>query len=225
MVLSDMSKSGSGPRNNRSRWTLSDLRYLEQYYSTRPLAELADYLGRSPGAVALMADRLNCRRQKNLPWSDAEMDIIRQHYGSGVGAEFLQALLPGRSVPAIFSMAEKMGVLSGRFWREEELAILRMYYPEEGTLVTARLPGRNGIAVRVMARRLGLKKSAVSTSGFRPWSEEEWQRLRDNMHLSITEQQRTLFPDRTVLAVEKARGRLLKKMDHVNHADEMINQE
>lgn len=211
MTLSDMSKSGSGPRNNRSRWTLSDLRYLEQYYCTRPLAELADYLGRSAGAVALMADRLNCRREKSLPWTDAEMDIIRQHYGSGVGAEFLQALLPGRSVPAIFSMAEKMGVLSGRFWHEEELDILRTYYPEEGTLVTARLPGRNGIAVRIMARRLGLKKSAASTSGFRPWSEEEWQRLQDNMHLSITEQQRTLFPDRTVGAVEKARERLKRK--------------
>lgn len=211
MTLSDMSKSGSGPRNNRSRWTLSDLRYLEQYYCTRSLAELADYLGRSPGAVALMADRLNCRREKSLPWTDAEMDIIRQHYGSGVGAEFLQPLLPGRSIPAIFSMAEKMGVLSGRFWLEDELDILRAYYPEEGSLVTARLPGRNGIAVRIMARRLGLRKSAASTSGFRPWSEEEWQRLRDNMHLSIAEQQRTLFPDRTARAVEKARERLKRK--------------
>lgn len=122
-------------------------------------------------------------------------------------------------------MAEKMVVLSGRFWREEELTILRMYYPAEGALVTACLPGRNGIAVRIMARRLGLKKSATCISGFRPWNEEELQRLRDNIQLSITEQQRTLFPDRTVLAVEKAQGRLLKKMDHVNHADEMMNQE
>lgn len=211
MALSDMNESRSDPRNNRTRWTLSDLRYLEQHYCTRPLAELADHLGRSPGAVALMADRLNCRRQKSLPWTDAEMDIIRQHYGSGVGAEFLQALLPGRSVPAIFSMAEKMGVLSGRFWLEEELDILCAYYPDEGTAITARLPGRTVNAVRVMAKRLGLRKSAVSISGFRPWIEEEWQRLQDNMHLSITEQQWTLFADRTARAVEKARERLKRK--------------
>lgn len=31
------------------------------------------------------------------------------------------------------------------------------------------------------------------------------------MHLSVAEQQATLFPDRTVRAVEKARERLLKK--------------
>jgi hypothetical protein len=78
-------------------------------------------------------------------------------------------------------MAEKMVVLSGRFWREEELTILRMYYPAEGALITARVPGRNGIVVRIMARRLGLKKSATCISGFHPWNEEEWQRLRDNI--------------------------------------------
>ena len=220
-----MSGSGSGPRNNRSRWTLSDLRYLEQHYCTRPLAELADYLGRSSGAVALMADRLNCRRQKSLPWTDAEMDIVRQHYGNGMGAEFCshccRAKCPGHLQYGRKNGCSERAVLAGRGTDHSAY----VYYPAEGALITARVPGRNGIAVRIMARRLGLKKSATCISGFRPWNEEEWQRLRDNIQLSITEQQRTLFPDRAVLAVEKARVRLLKKMDHVNHADEMINQE
>ncbi|MNN92222.1 hypothetical protein D3C81_2104690 [compost metagenome] len=73
------------------------------------------------------------------------------------------------------------------------------------------LPGRNEVAVRVMARRLGLKKSRESKIGFRPWSDEEWTLLEKNMHLSIAEQQATLFPDRTQRAVEKARERFLRK--------------
>ena len=210
-VLSEMNAFGTGPRNNRSCWTLRDLEYLEQHYKSQPVAEIAAHLGRSPGAVALMADKLDCRRKKNPPWTETEIDIIRQHYGSGVGAEFLQQLLPARSVSAIFTMAEKMGVASGRFWREEELEILKTYYPSEGTLVTARLPGRNAVSVRVMARRMGLKKSRESLEGFRPWSEEEWQRLEGSMHLSVAAQQVTFFPDRTLRAVEKARERLRKK--------------
>jgi hypothetical protein len=35
--------------------------------------------------------------------------------------------------------------------------------------------------------------------------------LEKNMHLSVAEQQATLFPDRTTRAVEKARERLKKK--------------
>lgn len=197
-------------RNNRTRWTLESLRFLEANYGTMDIADIALRLGRTPGAVGVMADKLGCRR-KNLPWTETEMDIIRQHYGSGVGAEFLQQLLPGRSVSAIFSMAEKMGVLSGRFWQDDELQILRTYYPAEGVLVTARLSERNAVAVRIMARRLGLKKTSQSTSGFRPWSEDEWQRLEDSMRLSVAEQQAMLFPDRTMNAVEKARERLLKR--------------
>lgn len=212
MAQSHISQKEAAPRNNRALWTVSDLLFLEQFYRSRSLVEIAEHLGRSPGAVALMADKLGCRGERGAVWKQSEMDIIRHHYRSGVGAEFLQQLLPGRSVSAIFSMAEKMGVLSGRFWREEELAILRLYYPEEGSFVTARLPGRNAVAVRVMARRLGLKKSCDSAIGFRPWSDEEWRLLKGSMHLSVAEQQATFFADRTLLAVEKARGRLIKKL-------------
>lgn len=215
MAQLHMSQKETAPRNNRALWTISDLLFLEQFYRSRSLVEIAEHLGRSPGAVALMAHKLGCRSERGAVWAQTEMDIIRHHYRSGVGAEFLQQLLPGRSVSAIFSMAEKMGVLSGRFWREEELATLKAHYPQEGTLVTARLPGRNVVAVRVMARRLGLKKSSDSTSGFRPWSDEEWRLLKESMHLSVVEQQATLFTDRTLLAVEKARGRLIKKLQGI----------
>ncbi|WP_047609053.1 hypothetical protein [Rahnella aquatilis] len=197
-------------RNNRTRWTLNDLNFLENNYATMPVTEISAKLGRTPGAVALMADKLGCRRKKNAPWSEPEKEIIRTHYTKGIEAGALTQLLPGRSINAIFSKAETMGVLSGRFWREEELDILKEDYPRVGTAVTDRLPGRNAISVRMMAKRLGLKKSRNSNVGFRLWSDEEWALLEKNRHLSVAEQQATLFPDRTTKAVEKARGRLIK---------------
>lgn len=174
-----------------------------------PVGEMAVRLGRTPGAVGLMADKLGCRKKKNAPWSDAEMNIIREHYAQGAEARSLTQLLPGRSSCAIFSMAETLGVQSGRFWREEELSILKSDYPRRGTAVTDRLPGRNAVAVRIMAKRLGLKKSRDSNVGFRPWSDEEWALLEKNMRLSVTVQQAILFPYSTKRAVEKARSRFM----------------
>ncbi|KAE9871548.1 hypothetical protein [Escherichia coli] len=61
--------------------------------------------------------------------------------------------------------------------------------------------------VKIMARRLGLKKSRSSEAGFRSWSDEEWTLLEKNMYLSVA-----LFPDRTKKVVEKARGCLIKNI-------------
>ena len=199
------------PDNHFTLWTVTDLTFLENNYGTMPVAELATILKRTPGAVGLMADKLGCRGKRSSPWREAEMEIIRHHYSQGMEAEALTRLLPGRSVTAIFSRAIILGVQSGRFWREDELRILKAQYPVVGTEVMRQLPGRNEVAVRVIARRLGLKESRESQVGFRPWSDEEWTLLEKNMHLSVAEQQATLFPDRTNKAVEKARGRLIRK--------------
>ena len=197
-------------RNNRASWTLKDLTFLENNYSSMPVADIAARLGRTPGAVGVMADKLGCRKKKSAPWSEAEMDIIREHYARGTEARSLTELLPGRSARAIFSRAEALGVLSGRFWRDAELDILKSDYPRVGTAVTDRLPGRNVESVTIMANRLGLKKSPNCEIGFRPWSEEERALLEKNMHLSVSEQQATLFPGRTKRAVEKARERMIR---------------
>lgn len=207
----EMTGNKTQPDNHFSLWTVKDLTFLENNYRTMPVAELAAILKRTPGAVGLMADKLGCRGKRSLPWSEAEMEIIRHHYSRGVEAEELTRLLPGRSVSAIFSRAEAIGVLSGRFWREDELRILKDQYPLLGKEVAQQLPGRNEVSILIMAGRLGLKKSRESKIGFRPWSDEEWTLLENNMHLSVAEQQATLFPDRSNRAVEKARGRLIRK--------------
>ncbi|MEB6337966.1 hypothetical protein [Serratia rhizosphaerae] len=198
-------------RNRWSEWTVSDLAFLEENYRTMPLADIARTLGRTPGSVRLMAHKLACQDKGPARWTEEEDDIIRQHYAAGAGVAFIVMLLGGRTPSAIFARADTLGVTSGRYWREDELQILRDQYPIIGTGVLGLLPGRTADAVRITAGRLGLRKSRNSTEGFRPWSDEEWGLLKENLHLSVAEQQAILFPDRTKRAVEKARERLLKK--------------
>jgi hypothetical protein len=203
-------------RNRWNEWTVSDLTFLEENYHTipyhtMPLSDIARKLGRTPGSVRLMAHKLACQGKVLSRWTAKEDEIICQHYAAGAGVAFIVTLLEGRTPSAIFARADTLGVTSGRYWREDELQILKDQYPIIGTGVLELLPGRTVDAIKITAGRLGLRKSSSSGEGFRPWSDEEWVLLEQNMHLSIADQQATLFPDRTKRAVEKARGRLLKK--------------
>lgn len=199
-------------RNRWSEWTVTDLTFLEENYRTMPLSDIARTLGRTPGSVRLMAYKLACQEKVLSRWTDKEDEIIREHYAAGAGVAFIVTLLKGRTPSAIFARADTLSVTSGRYWREDELQILRDQYPIIGTGVLELLPGRTVDAVRIIAGRLGIHKSRNSTEGFRPWSDEEWTLLEQNMHLSIAEQQATLFPSRTKRAVEKARERLKKRI-------------
>lgn len=164
-------------RNRWSEWSVSDLTFLEVNYRTMPLAEIARTLGRTPGSVRLMAHKLACQDKAPLRWSAEEDDIIRQYYAAGAGVAFIVTLLKDRTPSAIFARADTLEVTSGRYWREEELQILKNHYPIIGTGVLELLPGRTVDAVRIIAGRLRLRKSRNSTEGFRPWSDEEWRLL------------------------------------------------
>ncbi|EJX0633964.1 hypothetical protein ODD08_004045 [Salmonella enterica] len=197
-------------------WTLTELRFLEQNYRTFPTAEIATMLGRSPGAVRLMADKLGCRREQCTPWTEQEKEFLRVHYAKGAGIAHLMKLLPTRSEKAIFSMAKTMGVASGKYWCKDELRMLEEYYPEYGTDRVARLLGRSRESVKLKASRLGIRYRGrmVDEGVFRIWSEEEWTRLENTLHLSVAEQM-LLLPGRSRLSVEKARERLKKRNDKI----------
>ncbi|AHE72480.1 hypothetical protein M942_04085 [Enterobacter ludwigii] len=198
-------------RNGRSLWTITDLTYLEEHYKTMSLSELVQVLGRTPVAIRLMASKLAC--QRNIPrWTDEEEDILRKHYVNGAGIAHIRMLLKGKTRASIFTRAAILGLTSGRYWREEELRVLRKHYPDMGNSVAELLPGRSRNSVGVTARRLGLRKSLDCAKGYRPWSDDEWALLDKNMHLSAAEQREMLFPHRTKKAVEKARWTLRRKL-------------
>jgi len=199
-------------RNNRSRWTIRDIRFIEQNYRTLSLADIATRLERTPGAVALMAYKLGCRRKPCLPWTEQEKDIIRVHYAGGAGIANVMKLLPTRSEKAIFAMAKTLGITSGKRWRKDELRILAECYPEYGTDRVARLLNKSPESVKLKASRMGIsyRGCIVDEGTFRIWSEEEWALLEKTLHLGVTEQM-LLLPGRTRLSIEKARERLKKR--------------
>ncbi|PVZ80279.1 hypothetical protein C9426_33135 [Serratia sp. S1B] len=213
-----MSEQSSKPRNNRALWTIADFKFIEEHYGSMSPAEIAAKLGRTQGALELMADKLGVRRQRSPTWTAEEEAILRKHYVAGAGIEQLLRLLPGRQVNAIFLKARRLGLTSGRYWREAECQILREYYPEYGTAIAERWLGRTEDSVKLKASELGIKFLGQEGK-FRIWSEEEWGILEKYLHLSIAEQMQ-LLPGRSRQAVEKARERLrARKKANLSKAD------
>lgn len=148
-------------------------------------------------------------------------------------------MLPGREPYAVRFKAKTMGLRFegtgyGTVWTPEEkqkllenihlpLTMLSGFFPDRTRTAVKKareIVRRNGEYTRYLNQLSGGDSGSGSImannprerqAGFRPWSDREWALLENNMHLSIAEQQATLFPDRTSRAVEKARMRLIRK--------------
>ncbi|TNL06723.1 hypothetical protein CYD30_19640 [Kosakonia cowanii] len=145
------------PRNHRSAWTLKELRFVEEHYGKIPAREIAIELGRTLLSVKTTARSLGYRKiQSMLPWTEDEIAILRTHYAGGAGIHRVSELLPGRNPRAITAHARKLGIQSGRYlaraWSEEELAILKQYYPALGVRVAEKLPGRTQNAAKNLSQ-------------------------------------------------------------------------
>ncbi|AYU97894.1 hypothetical protein ACPUEX_21915 [Enterobacter vonholyi] len=195
-------------RNRRQRWTLAEMRYVEQHYGTVRARVIAEHLGRPVTSVRTVAGHLGCSRKGSAPWTEEEKDIIRTHYARGEGITRVMTLLPGRTRSTIFAMAAALGVTSARSWSREELRILKAYYTTEGTAVSRRLPGRTPEAVKIKAHERGLTFCGDGLQGRqRMWQPEELALLKANLHLEQSRLAR-LFPGRSLMSVKKARERL-----------------
>lgn len=204
------------PRNHRCNWTVHELTVLGKCYGQMDTIVLADILGRSVASVRLAARELGCRKiHLVVPWSEEELNILREQYAGGVSAKLLSVMLPGRNPKAIATHARKLGVQSGRYlersWNEQEIAILRQGYPSLGVKVAQQLPGRTENAVKLMANKLGIQFQGGVFHGARQriWTDKEWQKLEANFHLPPSELL-DYFPGRTVISIAKAKERLRK---------------
>lgn len=203
-------------RNHRTRWTLQELHYLELNYGKADTAKIAEVLGRSVVSVRLAAKSVGCRKIKVIvPWSEKEVQILRDYYSGEEGLERISKRLPGRSMKAIATHARKLGIQSGiylaRSWSAEEVTCLEQYYPTLGVKTAAKLPGRTENALKLMARKLGIEYLGGKEHGARQriWTKKEWQKLEDNFHLSPLALLDD-FPERSVTSIAKAKERLRK---------------
>ena len=206
-------KSTDKHRNHRSRWALAELRYVEQHYGKVPISVIAEKLRRTPVAVKLMARSLGCRiPPSSKRWTEAEVDILRRHYGGGEGIKRVSELLPGRNPKSIQAQAFKLGINSPRTWSKEEFAILKRDYPTQGTRIAAKMPGRSRESIRIMAASMGIRYQENKRPVVRQqrWTDEEKKRLREYLHLIPTELVH-YFPGRSKISVAKARERMLNQ--------------
>ncbi|HEN3626125.1 TPA: hypothetical protein U5E31_002798 [Yersinia enterocolitica] len=196
-------------RNHRTAWTLGELTFVETYYGKIPTTEIATHLGRTLTAIRLAAQELGLCKVHAVPWTEEEKEVIRTHYADGEGITFVGQLLPGRTRKTIFAMAKKMGVKSLRSWQKNEVCILTQFYPKMGTKVVQKLPRRSVESIKIKASQLGLKytRLKVRETPVQRWTDDEWRLLEKNLHLFPSEMT-VLFPNRTKLAIEKAKERL-----------------
>ena len=208
-----MNDKNNKARNRRAEWTVSEIHYLETYFRTMRMDEIAEYLGRTESAVKSMALKLRLPVPKVLAWSEAENDILRRHYESVMPVTEIAAMLPGRALKSVLAKARNLGlsrVESGLnpAWTENEIRLMARYYPSEGQKVIRRLPGRTANSVRQKSRELGIRYTGDAQ--FRVWSEQDRQRLEEHQFEPFDEIRR-LFPERNKNSLRTALGRLRKK--------------
>lgn len=191
--------------NHRTPWSEREILYVESTYLTEPMKDIASALGRTPRAIQAMYYKLHAPL-KHERWSAEELSVLRSHYTPGCDVRRLQPYFPDRSLVAIKAMTGELGLQPHPpFWNKRELDILRRYYVAEGSHVVARLKNRTPAAIRIQARKMKLRYQG--SQRYRPWSEEERQRLRQLSHLTpqaLAEH----FPGRSINAVLSARRRL-----------------
>lgn len=116
-------------------------------------------------------------------WTEKENDILKRAFPAE-GVE-VPSRLPEVDYAPVSQQAAQLGVgwtdeeleavrreVSSCPWAEEETAILKTYYPTEGTEVCKRLPGRTVVAVSQQARLLGIAPKEG-------WTTEEMDALKE----------------------------------------------
>ena len=99
-------------------------------------------------------------------YTKAELEILKNNY-SAVPFKDLKKLLPNRSTKSIRSKANKeFHLVAFSIWSEDEIAILKQYYSEEGRAIMSRLPKRTWKTITTQANYLGLH-----TKNY--WSDED----------------------------------------------------
>ncbi|MGX5076446.1 hypothetical protein [Enterobacter mori] len=140
----------------RDSWSSEEKDFLKKHYGRLSTQKIAARLGRSVSAVRAAVAKLDLSKWHNVPWTEAELALMRTHYKNGIDS--IKPLLPERSRRAIFAQAGKMGLTEIRFWLPDEDGLLRAIYPESGARgVQEKLPHRTIPAIKHRATSLGLR--------------------------------------------------------------------
>ena len=113
-------------------------------------------------------------------WTEEEENLLRQFYSENPGGKgikkFALEFLPNRTLSSIRAKICELKLNPSEkeynYFSEEEIEILKKYYPIEGTKCKKRLKGRTVAAISALAYKLGIKSERFT------WTEEEIEILK-----------------------------------------------
>lgn len=153
-------------------WTPEQLENLKLWWPIIPIPEMQRRFNRTASAIRVQAYRMKLeaprrpRTEGRAPeWTEAEDNVLREHYPNG-GSQVCLRYLPTRSKHAIRDRAKVIKVKCPPnkkevCWTDEEVAVLEKYYPKGGSAACIPyLRNRTHEAVRDKVQKIGVRRYA-----------------------------------------------------------------
>lgn len=148
---------GLREKSRQDTFSEDDIKFIKDNYQKLTKQELSKCLGKTKGQISGAMNRLHLTKcQASVSWSAEEIEILKNNYKKGY--DELANLLSNRSKSAIINELHllKLHVAGKRPWSNDDLEILRQYYPLEGKDGVAKRLGRTPMACAKKANILGI---------------------------------------------------------------------
>lgn len=205
-------------------WSDKELADLRAMYPQRTNRALEPHFGRSWKSILLKAKQLGLKRRKKRtrkcrPWSDLEVELLRQLHPD-TSLEQIADQSIGRSLSAVQGMAHILGLSRVNRWTEEEVTLLQELWPKRTLSDLAGILKRSERAIKSKANKLGLRRRPMAGAKSadheettvagqrqsqrlptRPWSDEEVKYLKHAYPTRSLEQIAKDLEDRSVASI------------------------
>lgn len=170
----------------RKGWTKEEIDIVRNYYPSEGIGVAARLEGRTENQIYGVAwhygiknesrKKRECNTFPSRKYSDEDIMYILEHIDTD-GAEAVAVKL-GRTVSAVRSVASKARQSrrgNGQYaWSEDEIRIVRKFFPIEGINVRDRLKGRSDAAIYSEASHLGVARNKrTRRSSNSAWTKDE----------------------------------------------------
>ena len=147
-------------QEQKTHWTEAEVEslriYFENGYSD---IEISEALGRSDDAVRYQRYRHGLMRSTNGKWCKAALDTLLDPANADLTNRAMGELL-GIDDSNVHRKRRELGLKTRtrRRWTEDEISILRQYYPLYGTAAVAKRTGWDAKAIENKVYSLGIKR-------------------------------------------------------------------
>lgn len=147
--------------HQQKAWTDEEKQFVIENYKRGNVPWLADQLGRSRKSLLAAVERLGITRRnmspKEVEYIINNFDPLNSTESAKTIAKYLNSIGHKRTAGSVSAKASELGLkLAQVKYTDEDIKILKRYYPTEGTDIIKRLPKFSTEGVRSKAHNLGL---------------------------------------------------------------------